>query len=133
MSQKIKKALISVTDKSGLESFARRLAEKGVEIIASGGTAKAISKAGIAVTEISDMTGFPECMDGRVKTLHPKVHGGILADRSKKSHLQQAEKLGIGLVDLVVVNLYRFREAAADPSLDEGERWNRSTSEARHS
>jgi len=90
MSHKIKRALISVTDKSGLESFAKRLAEKGIELIASGGTAKTISKAGIAVTEISDMTGFPECMDGRVKTLHPKVHGGILADRSKKSHLQQA-------------------------------------------
>ena len=119
MSHKVKRALISVTDKSGLESFARRLSEKGIEIIASGGTAKAISKAGIAVTEISDMTGFPECMDGRVKTLHPKVHGGILADRGKKSHLQQAGELGVGLIDLVAVNLYRFREAAADPSLDE--------------
>ncbi|MCK4538454.1 MAG: bifunctional phosphoribosylaminoimidazolecarboxamide formyltransferase/IMP cyclohydrolase [Candidatus Krumholzibacteria bacterium] len=119
MSKKIKRALISVTDKSGLEEFARGLAQRGIEIIASGGTAAAVSKAGIDVIEISDLTGFPECMDGRVKTLHPKIHGGILADREKDSHLEQAETLGIGLIDLVAVNLYRFREAAADPKLDE--------------
>lgn len=119
MKRKIKRALISVTDKSGVESFASSLARKGIEIIASGGTAAAIKKAGVPVTEISDITGFPECMDGRVKTLHPKVHGGILADREKESHLKQASDLGIELIDLVAVNLYKFREAAADPSIDE--------------
>jgi len=119
MNTKVKRALLSVTDKSGLEEFARGLSKRGVEIIASGGTAAAVSKAGIDVIEISDLTGFPECMDGRVKTLHPKIHGGILADREKDTHLEQAEKLEIGLIDLVAVNLYKFREAAADPELDE--------------
>ncbi|HSG27107.1 MAG TPA: bifunctional phosphoribosylaminoimidazolecarboxamide formyltransferase/IMP cyclohydrolase, partial [Candidatus Krumholzibacterium sp.] len=118
MDRKIAKALISVTDKTGVVEFAKGLSDRGVAIIASGGTAAAIGKAGIEVTEISDMTGFPECMDGRVKTLHPKVHGGILADREKESHLEQASALGIELIDIVVVNLYRFREAAADPALD---------------
>ena len=117
MSRKIERALISVTDKTGVIEFARSLASRGVEIIASGGTARAIKEAGIEVTGISDVTGFPECMDGRVKTLHPKVHGGILADRDKKTHLDQASELGIELIDLVTVNLYRFREAASDPGL----------------
>lgn len=117
MNRRIERALISVTDKTGVIDFARGLAERGIEIIASGGTARAIRDAGIEVTGISDVTGFPECMDGRVKTLHPKVHGGILADRSKKEHLDQASELGIGLIDLVAVNLYRFREAASDPAL----------------
>jgi phosphoribosylaminoimidazolecarboxamide formyltransferase/IMP cyclohydrolase len=119
MNRKVQKALISVTDKTGVVDFARGLTKRGVEVIASGGTARAIRDAGIDVTGISDLTGFPECMDGRVKTLHPKVHGGILADRTKKAHLEQASELGIGLIDLVAVNLYRFREAASDPSLSE--------------
>lgn len=116
---RLKRALISVTDKSGVESFAKGLSALGIEIIASGGTARAISEAGVEVTEISDLTGFPEMMDGRVKTLHPKIHGGILADREKESHLSAAEKHKIGLIDIVAVNLYRFRKAAADMNLGE--------------
>lgn len=119
MKAEVKRALMSVTDKQGIEEFARGLSGRGVEIIASGGTAAAIKKAGIPVTEISDITGFPEIMDGRVKTLHPKIHGGILADREKKEHISKAEELGIGLIDIVAVNLYRFREASANPDLDE--------------
>ncbi len=118
---KIKRALISVTDKRGLDKLAEKLSEAGVEIIASGGTAETIRKTGIEVTGISELTGFPEMMDGRVKTLHPIIHGGILADRNRKKHLSEAEDMKIGLIDLVVVNLYRFREAAADKDLEEGE------------
>ena len=121
MSGKIERALLSVTDKTGVVEFARELEKRGVEIVASGGTARAIADAGVAVTEISELTGFPECMDGRVKTLHPKVHGGILADREKPEHLERAAELGIKTIDLVAVNLYRFREAAADVSLSERE------------
>jgi len=121
MEPKITRALISVTDKRGVAEFARQLVERGVEIVASGGTARVLSSAGVAVTPIENLTGFPECMDGRIKTLHPKVHGGILADRTKPAHLQQAADLDIGMIDLVVVNLYRFREAAADPSLSESD------------
>lgn len=118
MGVKVKRALISVTDKRGVETFAKDLASRGIEIIASGGTAAAIRGGGTEVTEISDITGFPEAMDGRVKTLHPKIHGGILADRAKESHMDQAEELGIDLIDIVAVNLYRFREAASKPGLD---------------
>lgn len=118
MSDRMRRALISVTDKRGVVDFAKALNKRKFEIIASGGTAATLRDAGVPVTEISDVTGFPETMDGRVKTLHPKIHGGILADRSKKEHLEQARDLGIDLIDLVAVNLYRFREAAADPSLD---------------
>lgn len=106
----IKRAVISVYSKEGIVEFARSLSELGIEIISSGGTANLISKSGIKVTEVSDFTGFPEMMGGRVKTLHPKIHGGILADRSKKEHLEAAEKHGIGLIDLVVVNLYPFEQ-----------------------
>ena len=119
MTRKIARALISVTDKSGVEAFAQELSKRGIEIIASGGTAGAIKNAGVPVIEVSDITGFPECMDGRVKTLHPKIHGAILADRDKKTHLDQAKEFGISLIDLVVVNLYRFREAVSNPRLDE--------------
>ncbi|MBN2069859.1 MAG: bifunctional phosphoribosylaminoimidazolecarboxamide formyltransferase/IMP cyclohydrolase [Candidatus Krumholzibacteriota bacterium] len=121
MTGKIRRALISVTDKTGIESFAKSLSDRGIEIIASGGTAGIIRKAGIDVVGVSDLTGFPECMDGRVKTLHPKIHGGILADREKDAHLSQAKELEISLIDLVVVNLYRFREAVSDPALGEKE------------
>jgi len=110
MSIKVKRAILSVTDKSGLESFAKELSKRGVELVATGGTASTLKEAGLEILEVSQVTGFPEIMDGRVKTLHPLIHGGILADRSKRDHLSQAEKHGIKLIDLVVVNLYRFRE-----------------------
>lgn len=118
MSDGIKRALISVTDKRGVADFAKELRRRQFEIIASGGTASTLRDEGVPVTEVSDVTGFPETLDGRIKTLHPKIHGGILADRSKGEHLEQARDLGIDLIDLVAVNLYRFREAASDPALD---------------
>ncbi|MFA5829007.1 MAG: bifunctional phosphoribosylaminoimidazolecarboxamide formyltransferase/IMP cyclohydrolase [Candidatus Gracilibacteria bacterium] len=106
----IKRALISVSDKTGLVEFAQVLAKGGVEILSTGGTAKALKEAGIKVTEVSDFTGFPEILDGRVKTLHPKIHGGLLALREKPEHMEQIKKLGIEPIDLVVVNLYPFEE-----------------------
>jgi AICAR transformylase/IMP cyclohydrolase PurH len=109
----IRRALISVSDKSGLVEFARFLKERGVEILSTGGSAKAMSDAGIAVTEVSTHTGFPEIMDGRVKTLHPLIHGGILARRDSEAHLAAATEHGIGLIDLVVVNLYPFEATLA--------------------
>jgi phosphoribosylaminoimidazolecarboxamide formyltransferase/IMP cyclohydrolase len=109
----IRRALISVSDKSGLIEFARFLAERGVAIISTGGSAKALAAAGIAVTEVSAHTGFPEIMDGRVKTLHPTIHGGILARRDSEEHLSAASAHGIGLIDLVVVNLYPFEATLA--------------------
>lgn len=105
----IKRALISVSDKTGIVELASELEKLGVEIISTGGTAKVLSEKGIKVTNISDVTGFPECFGGRVKTLHPKIHGGILAMRDNQNHLKQAEELGIGLIDMVVVNLYPFK------------------------
>jgi phosphoribosylaminoimidazolecarboxamide formyltransferase/IMP cyclohydrolase len=106
----IKRALISVYNKEGIVEFARSLSELGISIISSGGTANLLAKNEIKVTQVSDFTGAPEMMDGRVKTLHPKIHGGILADRSKKDHLDSAKAQGIELIDLVVVNLYPFEE-----------------------
>ncbi len=108
---KPKRALISVYDKTGVVEFAKELERIGIEILSSGGTAKLLANSGIRVKEVSEVTGFPEMMDGRVKTLHPKIHGGILADRKKKSHLEEAKKNDIALIDLVVVNLYPFEEA----------------------
>lgn len=108
----IKRALISVSNKAGLVEFAQGLAELGVEIVSTGGTAKTLREAGVPVVYISDVTGFPEILDGRVKTLHPKVHGGILAMRTEE-HLQQLEQHQITPIDLVVVNLYPFRETIA--------------------
>jgi phosphoribosylaminoimidazolecarboxamide formyltransferase/IMP cyclohydrolase len=116
-----KRALISVTNKDGLVRFAKELVKRGYAIIASGGTARALESEGVPVTQISDLTGFPEILDGRVKTLHPKIHGGILADRGNPEHMEKARELDIGMIDIVVVNLYRFREAAADESLGERE------------
>ncbi len=110
----VKRALLSVFEKEGIVELAKFLHGRGVEIVSSGGTAKALSEAGIPVVEVSNLTGFPEMMEGRVKTLHPKVHGGILADRGKREHLEQAEKLGIGLIDLVVVNLYPFEKVVRE-------------------
>src|SRR5260370_24104155 len=109
----IKRALLSVTDKSGLQDFARGLHELGVEIISTGGTARAIQQAGVAVKEVSAVTGFPEMLDGRLKTIHPRIAGGILAMRSKPDHMQSLAEHNIGAIDMVVVNLYQFEKAAA--------------------
>ncbi|HVZ21170.1 MAG TPA: bifunctional phosphoribosylaminoimidazolecarboxamide formyltransferase/IMP cyclohydrolase [Vicinamibacterales bacterium] len=110
------RALISVSDKTGLVDFARGLATRGFEIVSTGGTARALQQAGLAVIGISDVTGFPEMMDGRVKTLHPMVHGGILARRREAGDLDAAAAHGITLIDLVAVNLYPFVTAAANPA-----------------
>ncbi|MFJ8540855.1 bifunctional phosphoribosylaminoimidazolecarboxamide formyltransferase/IMP cyclohydrolase [Streptomyces sp. NPDC093586] len=109
----IRRALVSVYDKTGLEELARGLHEAGVELVSTGSTAGRISAAGVPVTKVEDLTGFPECLDGRVKTLHPKVHAGILADLRLDSHRQQLGELGVEPFDLVVVNLYPFRETVA--------------------
>lgn len=110
---KIKRALLSVSDKAGLLDFARALEGFGVELLSTGGTAKAIKDAGIAVKDVSDHTGFPEMMDGRVKTLHPKVHGGILSVRNNDAHVKAQKDHDIGDIDLVVVNLYPFVQTVA--------------------
>ncbi len=109
-------ALLSVSDKSGLVDFARSLYESGGELVASGGTAKQISDAGIPVRSVDEVTGFPEILGGRVKTLHPAVHGGILSRRTPQ-HLDELEAHGIAPIDLVVVNLYPFRETVAQPNV----------------
>jgi phosphoribosylaminoimidazolecarboxamide formyltransferase / IMP cyclohydrolase len=116
--QPIRRALVSVYDKTGLPELARALGEAGVEIVSTGSTAQVIRDAGVDVVEVNEKTGFPEIMDGRVKTLHPKVHGGILADRSKDAHLAAMADHGIEAIDLVVVNLYPFRDTVADPDVD---------------
>ncbi|MHA6252579.1 bifunctional phosphoribosylaminoimidazolecarboxamide formyltransferase/IMP cyclohydrolase [Oceanobacillus sp. CAU 1775] len=105
-----KRALISVSDKSGITDFARELVDNGYEIISTGGTLKAIQEAGVEAIAVDEVTGFPEIMDGRVKTLHPKVHGGLLGKRSNASHMDQMEKNDISPIDMVVVNLYPFKE-----------------------
>ncbi|MCW2666831.1 MAG: purH, partial [Frankiales bacterium] len=106
----VKRALVSVYDKTGLEELGRALAAAGVEVVSTGSTAARLRDAGVAVTPVDELTGFPECLDGRVKTLHPKVHAGILADRRLPDHVRQLEELGVAPFDLVVVNLYPFRE-----------------------
>ena len=113
---RIERALISLTDKSGIEGFARDLADLGVEILSTGGTARKIREAGIAVKDVSEFTGFPEMLDGRVKTLHPKVHGGILNQRANDSHRRQCAEHGIQNIDLIAVNLYAFEKTVADPN-----------------
>lgn len=113
----IKRALLSVSDKTGIVEFARKLHEAGVEIISTGGTMKAIDDAGIPVTYVSDVTKFPEIMDGRVKTLHPKVHGALLCVRSNPDHVRQLQELGIEYIDLVCVNLYPFKETVLKPGV----------------
>lgn len=110
-----KRALISVTDKSGITELARELVALGFEILSTGGTAKALQTAGIPVTEVSAYTGFPEILDGRVKTLQPKIHGGLLGRRNDPNHLEQMESLGIEPIDLLVVNLYAFEKTVAKP------------------
>ena len=113
----VRRALLSVYDKSGLPELARGLAQGGVEIVSTGTTAQAVRDAGVAVTEVSEVTGFPEILDGRVKTLHPAIHAAILADRSKESHRAALSEHGIEPIDLVVVNLYPFRDTVADPGV----------------
>lgn len=111
--QRIRRALLSVSDKTGLIDFAKALASQGVELVSTGGTSAAIKAAGLAVKDVSDLTGFPEMMDGRVKTLHPKVHGGLLAIRGNKEHDKSAADHGIVPIDLLVVNLYPFEATVA--------------------
>ena len=116
MSNRIKKALISVTDKTGIVEFAKELKKFDVEILSTGGTAAQLRKAGIEVTDVSDYTGFPEMMDGRLKTLHPKIHGGLLALRDNEDHVKSARDHGIDMIDMVVTNLYRFEDTVAKES-----------------
>ena len=109
-----KTALLSVSDKTGLVPFAKALVDKyGYRLLSTGGTARLLEKEGIPVLEVSDYTGFPEMMEGRVKTLHPKIHGGLLARRDKPEHMSAASVHGIDMIDLVVVNLYPFEETVA--------------------
>jgi phosphoribosylaminoimidazolecarboxamide formyltransferase / IMP cyclohydrolase len=110
---KVRRAILSVTDKTGLVDFARQLANSGIELISTGGTAKLLRDSGIAVKDISEFTGFPEMLDGRVKTLHPKVHGGILHRREDPAHVAAVAEHGIQAIDMVVVNLYAFEKTAA--------------------
>src|SRR6266849_2464389 len=109
------RALLSVSDKTGVVDLGRGLALRGFELVSTGGTARALADAGLAVTSVSALTGFSEMLDGRVKTLHPALHGGILARRDRPDDLAALERHGLGLVDVVVVNLYPFVKAAADP------------------
>ncbi len=118
---KIKRALLSVSDKTGIVELAKFLHENGVEIISTGGTMKSIQEAGIPVTYVSNVTGFPEIMDGRVKTLNPKIHGAILAVRSNPEHMAALAEHDITPIDLVVVNLYPFRETISKPGVTEAE------------
>src|ERR1700722_14706155 len=115
----IKRALISVSDKSGLPEFARALADKGVEILSTGGSANALRERNIPVTEVADHTGFPEILDGRVKTLVPQIHGGILGRRDSPEHLAQMAEHRIAPIDLVVVNLYPFEATVAKAAADQ--------------
>ena len=139
MTDRIQRALLSVSDKSGIVELARAFHELGIEILSTGGTQKTLENSGVPVRSVSDYTGFPEMMDGRVKTLHPKIHAGLLALRDNLEHMQEVDRHGIELIDMVVVNLYPFRETISkdgvrldgarrplrvpltDPSIDEGE------------
>ena len=110
MADKIQRALLSVSDKAGIVELARALGDMGIEILSTGGTKKKIAEAGVAVRSVSDYTGFPEMMDGRVKTLHPKIHAGLLALRDNIEHMREVDRHGIELIDMVAVNLYPFRQ-----------------------
>ena len=111
----IKRALISVTNKEGVLEFARELASLGVQILSTGGTARVLREGGLKVTDVSEYTGFPEMLDGRVKTLHPKIHGGLLGLRSNPDHVKTMKQHGIENIDLVVINLYPFKQAISKP------------------
>jgi phosphoribosylaminoimidazolecarboxamide formyltransferase/IMP cyclohydrolase len=113
----IKRALISVSDKTGIVDFARELSAMGVEILSTGGTAKTLRDAGVPVIEVSDYTGFPEMLDGRLKTLHPKIHGGLLSRRSNPKDMEDIKKHGISTIDLVIVNLYPFEKTISKPDV----------------
>ena len=115
MAVKVKTALLSVSDKSGLAEFAQGLAKLGVKILSTGGTAKALREGGVEVQDVSDYTGFPEIMNGRVKTLHPKIYGGLLGLRSNPEHMQAMADHDIDPIDLVAVNLYPFEQTVAKP------------------
>ena len=119
--KKIARALLSVSDKTGLADFARRLSAHGIELVSTGGTAKLLRDEGLTVRDVSDLTGFPEILSGRVKTLHPKVHGGILAMRGNPEHDRQVQEAAIEYIDMVVVNLYPFRETVAREGVEVGE------------
>ena len=110
---KINKVIISVSNKSGVLAFARELSKFGVEILSTGGTAKSLREAGLAVKDISEYTGFPEMLDGRVKTLHPKVHGGLLGRRANPEHVSKMKEYHIDPIDMIIVNLYPFEETVA--------------------
>lgn len=114
--KKAERAIISLTDKSGIEGFAKELETLGIEILSTGGTAKKMRENGIAVKDVADFTGFPEMLDGRVKTLHPKVHGGILAQKTNPDHVAQMKQHGLEAIDIVAVNLYAFEKTVSDPS-----------------
>jgi phosphoribosylaminoimidazolecarboxamide formyltransferase / IMP cyclohydrolase len=118
---KIRRALISVSDRTGLEELAAGLVELGVTIVCSGGTARVLSRAGIPFTAVSEVTGMPEMLDGRLKTMHPRIHGGILADRRKPHHLSQLKEYGIAPIDLVVCNLYPFAATVARPDVSDAD------------
>ena len=109
----VRRALLSVSDKTGLVDLGKSLYARGIELLSTGGTAHALREAGLEVKDVSEVTGFPEMMDGRVKTLHPKVHGGLLALRDNDDHVAAMEEHGIGAIDLLVVNLYPFEAALA--------------------
>ncbi|NLO62163.1 MAG: bifunctional phosphoribosylaminoimidazolecarboxamide formyltransferase/IMP cyclohydrolase [Clostridiaceae bacterium] len=113
----IRRAIISVSDKTGIAEFARKLVSLGIEILSTGGTAKLLEKENVPCREVSEVTGFPECLDGRVKTLHPLLHGGILAIRDNEEHMNRVRELGIGLVDMIVVNLYPFKATVMKPGV----------------
>jgi phosphoribosylaminoimidazolecarboxamide formyltransferase/IMP cyclohydrolase len=113
MERKIQRAILSVTDKSGLVEFAQKLQELGVEILSTGGTARMLREGGVTVQDVSDFTGFPEMLDGRVKTLHPKVHAGILAQRHNPEHMKTMAAHHLKVIDMVVVNLYAFEKTVA--------------------
>ena len=124
MDVKIKRALLSVSDKAGILDFARNLSELGVELLSTGGTARAIREAGIPVKDVSEFTGFPEMLDGRVKTLTPQVHAGILYMRDNEEHVATMKDFDLGAIDLVCVNLYPFEETIAKP----GSHWKKPSS-----
>ncbi len=113
--RRVERALISLTDKSGCEEFAGALAAMGIELLSTGGTAQKLRASGLTVTDVADFTGFPEMLDGRVKTLHPLVHGGILHQRDNAEHREQCQRHGIKPIDIVAVNLYAFAKTVAVP------------------
>ena len=118
---KVRRALVSVHDKTGVVEFARELTRLGIEILSTGGTAKLLRDSGVLVRDVADVTGFPEMLDGRVKTLHPKIHGGILARRDLPAHQEALERHGIPPIDLVVVALYPFEATVAKPGVTPAE------------